>query len=148
MISFGISEEQELIRDTLHEFANEEMRTIGRECDESFEIPQDFLDTVWQLGLTATQIPEEFGGGGEERSAVTNAIILEELGYGDIPLALAATAPNGFANAILDFGTQDQKKALLPLFCGEKFHVASLALLEHGPLADSAAPLTKVEFKK
>lgn len=147
MISFGISEEQELIRETLCEFANEAMRPIGRECDEAFEIPQDFLDSVWQLGLTSTQIPEEFGGGGEERSAVTNAIILEELGFGDIALAIAATAPNGFVNAVLDYGTDAQKKALLPQFCGEKFHVASLAILEHGPLADASAPITKAEPK-
>ena len=56
MISFEISEEQELIRETLREFANEEMRSIGRDCDEAFEIPQTFLDSVWELGLTATQI--------------------------------------------------------------------------------------------
>lgn len=142
-----MSEEQELIRETLQEFANEEMRSIGRDCDENFDIPQAFLDTVWELGLTATQIPEEFGGGGEERSPVTNAIILEELGFGDIALAIAATAPNAFVNAVVDYGTDAQKKALLPLFCGEKFHVASLAVLEHGPLADPSAPLTKVEPK-
>jgi alkylation response protein AidB-like acyl-CoA dehydrogenase len=147
VISFEMSEEQELIRDTLQEFANEEMRSIGRDCDESFEIPQAFLDTVWELGLTATQIPEEFGGGGEERSPVTNAIILEELGFGDVALAIAATAPNAFVNAVLDYGTDGQKKILLPLFCGDKFHVASLAALEHGPLADPAAPLTKAEPK-
>ena len=102
MISFGLTEEQEVIRETLREFANEALRPIGRECDEAFEIPQDFLDTVWELGLTNTQIPEEFGGGGEERSAVTNAIVLEELGFGDLGLAIAATAPNAFVNAIHD----------------------------------------------
>ena len=40
------------------------------------------------------------GGGGEERSTLTSSIVLEELGFGDIPLALAATAPNAFVNAI------------------------------------------------
>jgi alkylation response protein AidB-like acyl-CoA dehydrogenase len=147
VISFGLTEEQELIRDTLREFASDALRPIGRECDEASEIPQDFLDTVWELGLSNTQIPAEYGGAGEERSAVTNAIVLEELGYGDLGLAIAATAPNGFVNAVLDYGTEDQKKTLLPLFCGEKFHVASLAVLEHGPLADPAAPLTKAEPK-
>jgi acyl-CoA dehydrogenase len=147
VIDFGMTEEQELIRETLCEFANEAMRSIARDCDESFEIPQDFLDSVWELGLTATQIPEQYGGGGEERSPVTNAIILEELGFGDIALAVAATAPNAFVNAVLDHATDAQKEALLPLFCSEKFHVASLAVLEHGPLADASAPLTKAEPK-
>ena len=44
MISFGLTEEQELIRDTLREFANEALRPIGRECDETGEIPQAFLN--------------------------------------------------------------------------------------------------------
>ena len=48
MISFGMSEEQELIRDTLREFANEAMRSIARDCDETAQIPQDFLDSVWE----------------------------------------------------------------------------------------------------
>ena len=68
MISFGMTEEQELVRDTLREFAAEMLRPIGRECDESASVPDDFLATAWELGLTATQIPEEFGGGGEARS--------------------------------------------------------------------------------
>ncbi len=147
MISFGMSEEQELIRDTLREFANEAMRSIARDCDETAQIPQDFLDSVWELGLTNTQIAEQYGGGGEERSPVTNAILLEELGFGDVALAIAATAPNAFVNAIVDHGTDEQKQTLLPLFCGESFQVASLAVLEHGPLADPAAPLTKAEPK-
>ena len=46
MISFEMSEEQELIRDTLREFANEAMRSIARDCDETAQIPQDFLDSV------------------------------------------------------------------------------------------------------
>ena len=60
MISFKLTEEQELIRDTLREFANDALRTIGRECDESSHIPDDFLASTWELGLTNTQIPEEF----------------------------------------------------------------------------------------
>jgi alkylation response protein AidB-like acyl-CoA dehydrogenase len=142
-----MTEEQELIRDTLREFANEEMRPIARDCDEASEIPQDFLDMVWELGLTNTQIPAAYGGGGEERSPVTNAILLEELGFGGVALAIAATASNAFVNAIVDHGSEEQKQALLPQFCGEKVHVASLAVLEHGALADPAAPRTKVEPK-
>jgi alkylation response protein AidB-like acyl-CoA dehydrogenase len=147
VISFQLTEEQELIRDTLREFANDAIRPIGRECDENSQIPDDFLNSVWELGLTNTQIPEEFGGAGEERCAVTNAIILEELGFGDAALAIAATAPNAFVNAVLDHGTADQKKALLPLFCKDTFHHAAIAALEHGPVADPAAPSTKAEPK-
>ena len=64
MISFQLTDEQELIRDTLREFANDELRTIGRECDEASQIPDDFLNSVWELGLTSTQLPAASGGAG------------------------------------------------------------------------------------
>ena len=73
-----MSEEQELIRDAMREFAADAIRPIARECDETVEIPADFLETVWTLGLTSTQIPEEYGGAGEERAMLSNAILLED----------------------------------------------------------------------
>ena len=147
MISFGMSEDQELVRDAMREFAAEAMRPIARACDESAEIPQDFLDTVWQLGLTSTQIPEAYGGAGEVRSPVTNAILLEELAHGDAALALAALAPSLFAYSILDQGSEDQKRALLPRFCGEEFVTGSLAVSEPGALSDASEPGTQAEQK-
>ena len=88
MISFGMSEEQELVRDTMREFARDELRPRGRECDEESSIPEDLLQAVWDLGLTSTQIPAAYGGGDEPRSMVTNAILLEELAHGDPALAV------------------------------------------------------------
>ncbi len=147
MISFGLSEEQEMVRDVMREFAADAIRPIARECDEASEIPSDFLDTAWTLGLTSTQIPEQYGGAGEERSLVTNAILLEELAHGDASLAMAAVAPSLFANAILDQGSDDQKRSLLPLFCGESFATGSLAVGEPGALRDASAPQTVAEPK-
>lgn len=147
MISFGLSEEQEMVREAMREFAAEAVRPISRDCDEASEIPADFLQSIWDLGLTSTQIPESYGGGGEERSCVTNALVLEELAFGDATLAVAAVSPSGFANAIVDFGTDEQKQQLLPLFCSEKFHAASLAAVEPGSLFDASSPRTVAEAK-
>ena len=147
MISFGLTEEQEMVRDAMREFAAEAIRPIARDCDEESAVPADFLQSVWELGLTSTQIPERFGGAGEPRSPVTNAILLEELGHGDATLAAAAVAPSGFANALVDFGTDEQKQSLLPLFCGPKFHAASLAVVEPGLAFDIARPRTVAEPK-
>ncbi|MEZ4356772.1 MAG: acyl-CoA dehydrogenase family protein [Myxococcota bacterium] len=147
MISFGPSEEQELVRDAMREFAADAIRPIARACDEASEIPQDFLETAWSLGLTSTQIPEAYGGAGEARSLVTNAILVEELAVGDATLAIAAVAPSLFANAILDQGTEAQKQALLPRFCGETFATGALAVVEPGALADASRPRTVAEAK-
>ncbi|MBW2312758.1 MAG: acyl-CoA dehydrogenase family protein [Deltaproteobacteria bacterium] len=147
MISFGPNEEQEIVRDAMREFAEQALRTVGRECDESASVPDDLLQQVWELGLTATQIPEEYGGGGEDRSPITNILVLEELAYGDASLAAAAVTPSLFANAVLDYGTEEQKAQYLPLFTGEKFHAASLAMVEPGALFDVLNLRTKAEPK-
>ena len=147
MISFGLSEEQEMVRDAMREFAAQAIRPIARDCDEASEIPADFLQNVWELGLTSTEIPESYGGGGEARACVTNAIVLEELAFGDASLAAAAVAASGFANAILDFGSEAQKSELLPLFCGDQFHAASLAVIEPTPVFDATNPRTVAETK-
>ena len=147
MISFGPTEEQQVVRDAMREYASQALRSVARECDESASLPDDLLQQTWELGLTSTQIPEEFGGGGEERSPITNALVLEELAFGDAALAIATVTPSLFANAILDHGTEEQKAAYLPLFTGEKFHAASLALVEPGPLFDVLNLRTKAEPK-
>ena len=130
MIAFGPTEEQDLIRQTVHEFAEGEMREIARPCDEKRELPDELLQKSWELGLVAGAIPESYGGGGIGRSPVTHALVLEELGWGDVPLAAAAMTPALFVQPILDFGTDEQKQTYLPLFTGSKFHAASLAILE------------------
>jgi alkylation response protein AidB-like acyl-CoA dehydrogenase len=147
VISFKLSEEQEVVRDALHEFAEQAMRPIARECDETSEIPAEFLDQVAELGLVSTQVPSAFGGAGEDRSPTTNAIVLEELGWGDVTLAIAATAPAAFANALVDQGTEAQKQEYLPALCGEKYHAATLALVEPRPAFEPTLPRTLAEPK-
>ncbi|MEZ4332820.1 MAG: acyl-CoA dehydrogenase family protein [Myxococcota bacterium] len=147
MISFEMTEEQTLVRDSMREFAAAELRSHARAADEASSVPADLLATAWSLGLTSTQIPEAWGGGGEARSRVTNAILLEELARGDAALALAAMAPALFANAILDHGTDAQKKALLPRFAGERFTTGAVAVCEPVALADGSRPRCIAEAK-
>jgi alkylation response protein AidB-like acyl-CoA dehydrogenase len=147
VISFKTSEEQDVVREAMHEFAEQAVRPHAREADETSRLPDAFLAQSWELGLVATQLPESMGGGGEARSPVTNAIVLEELAWGDAALALAALAPAAFAFAVADQGTEEQKRAHLPAFGGDAFHAASLALVEPGALFDPALPRTLAEPK-
>ena len=147
MISFGLTEEQELLRDTVREFAAREMRELGRPADEAGEVPGEFLEKVWELGLANFAIPEELGGGGLDRSPVTTAVVLEELAFGDAGLAVAATAPSLFVNAILDLGTEEQQHAYLPLFTSSSPHAAALALHEQSVTFDVAHTKTLAEPK-
>jgi alkylation response protein AidB-like acyl-CoA dehydrogenase len=147
MIAFGPTEEQDMIRQTVHEFAAGEMREIARPCDEKYELPDELLQKSWELGLVAGGIPESYGGGGIGRSPITNALVLEELGWGDASLAAAVMTPALFVQPILDFGTDEQKQAYLPLFSGAKFHAASLALLEPSFTFDAGSLRTVAEPK-
>jgi alkylation response protein AidB-like acyl-CoA dehydrogenase len=143
VISFRPSEEQEVAREAMRAFAREAMRPIARACDEESKIPEEFLAQAWQLGLVSTQIPEAHGGGGEPRSPVTHALVVEELAWGDPALALAALAPTGFAHAILDQGSEAQRRRLLPAFCEAAPRAAALAVNEPAPAFDPLRPRTE-----
>ncbi|MBM4270174.1 MAG: acyl-CoA dehydrogenase [Deltaproteobacteria bacterium] len=129
MFDLEPTDEQKLIRDTVGSFAKERIAPIARDCDESGSIPKDVVDQAWELGLIHSPIPEEQGGYGEERSAVTGAIVAEELGAGDVSIAMHVLAPRLVAYPVLDGGTPEQRKQVLPRFTKE-FHAATAAVVE------------------
>jgi alkylation response protein AidB-like acyl-CoA dehydrogenase len=145
MISFAMTDEQASAREAIHGFAEQVMRPMARDCDEAAAIPDAFFAQVWELGVTATQIPEAYGGYGAARSPVTNAIVIEALAYGDAALAAAALAPSLFVNALLDHGTDEQRRAYLPAFCGDRYATATLAVAEPVPAFNALAPHTVAE---
>ena len=140
MIDFELSEEQQMIRDSVGSFAREEIRPAARPADESGAIPPELIAKAWQLGLVRGPIPEKFGGDGGERSAVTGAIVAEELGFGDLAIALAVLAPRLLAYPVLEMGTDDQRAKYLKRFTGDSFVAASAALMEPRYDFDLTAP--------
>jgi acyl-CoA dehydrogenase len=130
MIDFELSEEQQMIRDSVGAFAREEVRPAARPADESGEIPPGLIAKTWQFGLVSGAIPEKFGGNGDVRSAVTGAIVAEELAFGDLSIALHALAPRLFAFPILEMGTEEQRAKYLKAFTGADFVAATAAVME------------------
>lgn len=130
MVSFELSEEQRMIKETAGDFAIKELRPKARECDEKDEIPEFLFQRIWDLGLVNAPIPEAYGGVGMPRSAVTGALICEELAYGDLSMAIGALAPSLFAYPIMEFGTEEQRKIFLPKFAESKFQKATAAVVE------------------
>lgn len=129
MFDLELTEEQVLIRETIAGFASDKIQPIARECDEKGEIPQDVIQLGFDLGLVQSAIPEDQGGFGEERSAVTGCIVAEELGYGDLSIALHLLTPRLAAYPLIDGGTSAQKEKYLPAFA-ESFHAATAAIVE------------------
>jgi alkylation response protein AidB-like acyl-CoA dehydrogenase len=130
MISFSPTEEQRQVVDMVHRFSANVVRPNGRDCEEKKVIPEDLLAKFWELGLVANSIPEDCGGYGYERSALTGALIAEELAYGDLGLALAMLSPTLFAYPVLEMGTAEQKKKYLGGFCKDQFKFATAAWME------------------
>ena len=130
MIAFTPNDEQQLIIETVRRYATERVRPAAHDADESGAAPPEIIATGWELGLLPSAIPEAFGGFGDEHSAVTGALAAEELGYGDLAMALHLLAPNLFGIPILHCGTDEQKKKWLPRLTDADFVPATAALIE------------------
>jgi len=142
VIDFEPSEEQQLIVETVRQFAANEVRPRARECCEARALPDDVLHHAHELGLVANALPEAWGGGGE-RSAVTGALVCEELARGDLSIALAILSPALIAFPVAAFGSEDQKRSLLPQFTGDRFVPGSLAIAEPRVRWDPFTPTTR-----
>jgi hypothetical protein len=118
-MDFRPTEEQQLLRRTVREFAEAEMRPHVMEWDEAQHFPMDLLPKLAALGLMGIQFPEEFGG--SAMSAVDYCICIEELARVCPAIALSVAAHNGLCTAhIAMFGSDAHKKQYLPrLVAGE-----------------------------
>jgi alkylation response protein AidB-like acyl-CoA dehydrogenase len=130
MISFQPSDEQQLVRDSVAAFAAEQIRPAAREADESGEIPEGLVQQAWQLGLVQMAIPEAFGGHGEQRSAITSALVCEELGWGDLSIALHMLAPRLLTYPVIELGSDALRQQVLPAYSGDRFTAGTAALME------------------
>jgi alkylation response protein AidB-like acyl-CoA dehydrogenase len=141
MIDFEPTEEQQLIVDTVRQFASNEIRKESRDADEAGVLPASVLQQAHELGLTSNALPEAFGGGGS-RSAVTGALIAEELAYGDLSIALGVLSPTLIALPLADSGSEEQKKQRLPRYTADRFVPGSLAVVEPSFRNDVFKPST------
>jgi alkylation response protein AidB-like acyl-CoA dehydrogenase len=144
LIDFEPSEEQQLIIDTVRQFAVNEIRPAAHDAAESRKLPEAALSQAHELGLVAHGLDETHGGGGE-RSAVTGALIAEELAWGDLAIALAILSPSLTALPVSDFGTDAQKREILPAFTGANFVPGSLALVEPSFRFDPFHPASRAQ---
>ena len=129
-------DDQQMIIDTVEEFAAELLRPAAHHADEALDYPRELLGKAAELGITAINIPEYFDGIAAHRSAVTNVLVAEALGYGDMGLALPILAPGGVASALTHWGSADQQATYLPEFAGANVPQACVAIVEPQPLFD------------
>src|SRR5436190_4178885 len=139
-MDFRLTEEQELLRRTVRDFAETEIRPHVREWDEAQHFPSEIMPALAGLGLLGIQFPEQYGGAG--MAAIDYCICIEELARVDPGLALSIAAHNGLCSShIFMFGTEAQKqKFLVPLARGEK--IGAWGLTESTSGSDAAGMRT------
>src|SRR5438067_12320008 len=139
-MDFRPSEEQDLLRRSVREFAETEIRPHVREWDQEQHFPRELMPKLAALGLLGIQSPEQYGGAG--MTAVDYCICIEELARVDPGVALSVAAHNGLcASHIALFGSEAQKQAyLVPLARGEK--IGAWGLTESTSGSDAAGMRT------
>ncbi|MDT2007798.1 acyl-CoA dehydrogenase [Rhodococcus opacus] len=137
------SDEQQMIVETVREFAAEILRPAGHDADAAAAAPADLVKRAAELGITHINVPEELDGAASERGAVTNSLVAEALAHGDMGLALPILAPSGVAVALTQWGTDSQQKTYLPSFTGEQVPNAAVVVNEPRALFDPFALQTK-----
>ena len=136
-MNFTFSEEQEELRRTIRRFLDD--KSPSTEVRRLMETPDGYDEAVWkqmaqELGLQGLHIPEEYGGQGF--TFVELGIVLEEMGRALLPAPFMSTVGVA-ANAILNAGTEEQKKTLLPgIASGETIATLALAEPDKGWTAD------------
>jgi alkylation response protein AidB-like acyl-CoA dehydrogenase len=139
-VDFRLTEEQELLRRTVREFAEAEIGPHVMEWDEAQAFPMALVPKLAALGLMGVQLPESYGGAG--MSAIDYCICIEELARVCPAVALSVAAHNGLCSAhIASFGTDELKQQYLPrLARGEV--LGAWGLTEAGAGSDAAGMRT------
>jgi alkylation response protein AidB-like acyl-CoA dehydrogenase len=139
-VNLSPTAEQDLLRQSVREFAEAEIRPHVMAWDEAQAFPRTLWTKMAELGLTGIQVPEDRGGAG--MSAVAYAIAIEELARVDPSVSLSVAAHNGLAVSHLAmFGSEAQRREyLVPLARGER--IGAWALTEAGAGSDAAAMRT------
>src|SRR6266853_3921548 len=115
MSTFELSEEQQIARSTIREFAKNVLRPVAQRADADGKIEQKERDAIWSTEIIQAQAAEE------GRSPILNVLLLEELGAADATLALAVAAQMAFVQAIADQGSAKQRQALLAPFTSLRY---------------------------
>jgi short/branched chain acyl-CoA dehydrogenase len=142
-MDLDLSQEHELLRSTVREFATERVAPVAEELDRESRFPYELVAEMAELGLMGIPIPEEYGGAGSDTLAY--AIAIEELTRIDSSVAITVAAHTSLGTMpIFLFGNEEQKREWLPqLASGEK--LAAFGLTEADAGSDAGATRTRAD---
>jgi alkylation response protein AidB-like acyl-CoA dehydrogenase len=144
-MNFELSDEQQMIRDTVRDFAEREVKPVAGELDKKGEFSYDLTKKLGELGLFGMNVPEQYGGQGMD--TLSYIIAVEELARVDGSTAATLAAHNSLGiSPLLEYGTEEQKMKYIPQLCtGEALWSFGLTEPEAG--SDSRGTKTTAVLK-
>lgn len=144
-MDFELTEEQNLTRQAVRDFAEKEIAPIARELDEREEFSVELTRKMAELGLLGCFVPEKYDG--SNMGYISYVIAVEELARVDGSQAATIAAGNSLGiGPIYYFGNEKQKKEWLPRLCSGKY-LAAFGLTEPEAGSDAGSSRTKAELK-
>lgn len=140
MVGFTLTKEQLLAKQLFHDFAENEIRPIAREMDETEVFNMELLEKMKKFGLMGIPYSKEYGGEGAD--VLTYALCMEEISKVDASTGITISVHTSLCcPCINDFGTEEQKqKYLRPLVDGSK--IGCFGLTEPGAGTDASGQQT------
>jgi alkylation response protein AidB-like acyl-CoA dehydrogenase len=136
----SLSEDEQLFRHSVYEFANREVRPLVRQMDDEAKIPRSLIDKLFSLGLMGIEIPETFGGAGA--SFFHSLLAVEELSRVDPSIGVFVDVQNTLViNALMRWGNDDVKQRYFSKLASGA--IGAYALSEAGSGSDAFALATR-----
>jgi alkylation response protein AidB-like acyl-CoA dehydrogenase len=144
-LNFDLTQEQQLVRDTVRGFAESRIAPVAAELDREHRFPYELVAELAELGLMGMTVPEEYGGAGTD--TLSYAIAVEELTRIDSSVAITVAAHHSLGTLpIFYFGTEEQKREWLPRLASGR-ELAAFGLTEPGAGSDAGATRTTAELR-
>jgi short-chain 2-methylacyl-CoA dehydrogenase len=144
-MDFDLTDEQRLLRDTVRDFARQEVAPVAEELDRTKTFPYELVAKMGELGLMGIPFPEEYGGGGADTLAY--ALAVEELTRIDSSVAITMAAHISLGTMPIHlWGTDEQKDDWLPQLCSGK-KLAAFGLTEPEAGSDAGNTQTRATLE-
>jgi alkylation response protein AidB-like acyl-CoA dehydrogenase len=141
----SFAEDEQLFRTSVRDFAEDQIRPCVSKMDHEARIDPDLIRNFFELGLMGIEVPENYGGAGGTFFMAIQAV--EELSRIDASAGVFVDVQNTLVNnALMRWGTEGQKKELLPRLCRDT--VGAYALSEAGSGSDAFALATRAEARE
>ena len=141
-MDFELSDEQKQLQKMLREFAEEEIEPVATEYDVEEKYPHDIMEKAADNGLLGAGVPIEYGGAGYD--TLDTSIMVEEMFAADPGIGFCLTAAAFGSEAIVEYGTEEQKEEYLPpLATGESVMGAAISEPDTGSDVSSVSTTAK-----